>query len=234
MQSIYGIWDANMAAWNAKVATQFQYASLTSPPAIKPGASGNLLQHVMTTTALGTRTTDTSSVVCWSGTTACASTTNNQMGWELDLSLVPASGSTPAVAEQVLFNPLVAGHFFNTNTDIPVVAQALTCDKSSETAYSFGLSMATGGAGVGLAGVKTTDSTGATNFTYFVGYAVGTIGVATQATGTSSAVTASDGSNWLVFQKGGGGGGGGTANVNLPGGTVTSAPGERLNWTKMR
>ena len=231
MQSLYGIWDANMGAWNAKAATQFQYASLSSVPTIVPGTSGNLLQHTMTTTA-GVRSTDTNLVVCWNGTTACSSKTNNQMGWEQDLSVVPASGSTPAVAEQALFNPLIVSHFFNTNTDIPVIAQALTCDKSSETQYSIGISMATGSAGVGIAGVTTTDSSGVTNFTYFAGYAVGTMGVATQATGTSSAVTASDGSQWLVFQKGNGTGG--TLGILPPPGSSGTKAGERVNWTKMR
>jgi type IV pilus assembly protein PilY1 len=233
-QSLYGIWDANMGAWNAKAATQFQYASLSSPPTIVPGtgSGGNLLQHVITTTTSGTRTTDTNTVVCWKGTTACTAATNNQMGWELDLSVVAASGSTPAVAEQALFNPLIVSHFFNTNTDIPVVAQALTCDKSSETQYSIGISMATGSAGVGIAGVSTTDANGVTNFSYFSGYAVGTMGVATQATGTSSAVTASDGSQWLVFQKGNGTGG--TLGISPPPGSSGVKAGERVNWTKMR
>ncbi len=233
-QSIYGIWDADMATWNANsnVATQFQYASLTNAtnstvPAIVPGTggAGNLLLHTITT-ANGVRSTDTKQYVCWYGSTACTGGTgsNTQMGWELDLTLTPASGSTPAVAEQVLFSPLVASHFFNTNTDIPTLAQALTCDSSSDQAFSMGISMATGGAGAGIPGTSTT-------YTYFTGTPVGTIGVGTQATGTSSLVSASDGSQWLVFQKTDGSGG--TLGVDPPPAPPTGKA-ARQTWTKMR
>ncbi len=232
-QSLYGIWDADMASWNSnsKVKAQFQYASLTptqAVPTIVPGSggSGNLLVHSITTAA-GVRTTDTKAYVCWAGTgsTACSTETNNQMGWELDLSVKAAVGTTPAVAEQVLFNPLVVSHYFNTNTDIPTLAQALTCDTSSEQAFSMGVSMATGDASPGVPGATST-------YTYFAGAAVGTIGVATQATGTSSAVTAPDGSKWLVFQKNDGTGG--TLGFNQPPGGSSTGKAARQTWTKMR
>ena len=234
MQSVYGIWDSNMAAWNAKAATQFQYASLSSPPTITAGNSASLQLHTIATDKSGNRTetASTSATVCWNGTTACSSGTNSQMGWELDLSVTPKTSTSPAVAEQVLFNPLIVSHFLNTNTDLPQVAQALTCDKSLQTEYSVGISMATGGAAVGIAGINTTDANGVTTFSYFTGTTVGTIGVATQATGTSSAVTASDGSQWLVFQKSDGTGG--TLGISPPPGTGGTKAGERLNWTKMR
>lgn len=238
-QSIYGVWDADMSGWNAKAGGQYQYASLTSPPAITPGASGNMLVHTITTSATGVRSTDQKVTVCWVNSTSCAggAANNQQMGWELDLSYTAASGSVAAVAEQVLFNPLVAGHFFNTNTDIPTVAQALTCDSSKQTAYSIGISMATGGAGAGVAGTTTTTTTGnvttaTNNWAYFTGYDKGTIGVSTGATGTSTIVSVSDGSKWLVFQKGDGSGG--TLGVDPPPtGTSTAAP-ARLTWTKLR
>lgn len=225
-QSIYGIWDANMTSWNGKAAAQYRYAALTSPPAIVPGSAGNLFQHTLTTNAsTGVRSTDVTATVCWDGTSACTGT-NVQMGWELDLSVQAATSTAPAVAEQVLFNPLVVGDFFNTNTDIPTVAQALTCSTSTESAYSMGLVLATGGASSG-----TTTSSG-TIESYFTGYAVGTVGVATQATGTSSAVTASDGSQWLVFQKNDGTGG--TAGIDPNKKSSTATGGERLTWTKLR
>jgi len=237
-QSIYGVWDADMTSWNGKVGTQYQYASLTSPPNIVPGtgSSGNLLVHAITTSNTGVRSTDQKVTVCWEGSGSCSggATNNHQMGWELDLSYTAASGSVAAVAEQVLFNPLVTGHYFNTNTDIPTVAQALTCDSSKQTAYSIGISMATGGAGAGVTGTTTTSSSGTVtnNFSYFTNYAAGTIGVSTGATGTSSIVSASDGSKWLVFQKNDGTGG--TLGVDPPPtGSSTAAP-SRLTWTKLR
>ena len=233
-QSIYGIWDANMTSWNGKAAAQYQYAALGSPPAIVPGASaagnlGGLFQHTVTTDATtGARSTDVTATVCWDGTSACTgkNATNLQMGWELDLSVQAATSTTPAVAEQVLFNPLVVGDFFNTNTDIPTIAQALTCSSSKESAYSMGLVLATGGASSG-----TTTSSGTVE-SYFTGYAVGTVGIATQATGTSSAVSASDGSQWLVFQKNDGTGG--TAGIDPNKKSSTATGGERLTWTKLR
>ncbi len=73
---------------------------------------------------------------------------------------------------------------------------------------------------------------GATTVPYFG--TAGVIGVATQATGTSSAVVASqDGTTWLVFQKNDGTGG--TLGVHPPPVTTTAGtPGQRLTWTKMR
>ena len=234
-QSIYGIWDADMVSWNtnSKVASQFQYASLTSAtntsvPAIVPGSgkTGNLLVHTIVT-ASGARTTDQTAYVCWSGSTTCSgSGGNSQMGWEIDLTVTAASGTKPAVAEQVLFNPLIVGHYFNTNTDIPTLAQALTCDSSSQQAFSMGVSMATGDAVAGMPAVPAT-------FTYFLNYAVGTIGVATQATGTSSAVVVpQDGSHWLVFQKNDGTGG--TLGFDPPPGPAVAGTPARETWTKMR
>ena len=178
------------------MAAQFQYASLTpttSLPTIVPGtgSGGNLLMHTIAT-ASGTRSTDTTAYVCWYGTTSCASQSNNQMGWELDLTVKKGVGLAPDVAEQVLFNPLVVSHFFNTNTDIPTLAEALTCDTNSEQSFSVGISMATGDAS---AGFPTTNT--ATAYSYFTNTAVGTIAVATQASGTSTAVQASDGSQCL-------------------------------------
>jgi len=235
-QSIYGVWDADMTSWNSKVGGQYQYASLASPPTIVPGTgtNGNMLVHSITTSATGVRSTDQKVAVCWQGSTSCSSGTNNQMGWELDLSYTAASGSVAAVAEQVLFNPLVAGHYFNTNTDIPTVAQALTCDSSKQTAYSIGISMATGGAGAGVAGTTTTSSSGTVtnNWAYFTNYAAGTIGVSTGATGTSSIVSAPDGSKYIVFQKNDGTGG--TGGVNPPPDSSSAAAPSRLTWTKLR
>ncbi len=237
-QSIYGIWDADMSSWNGKAAAQYQYASLTSPPTIVPGSSsGNLLVHTIATSTSGVRSTDQKVAVCWKGSTACSSATNDQMGWELDLTLNPASGSVAAVAEQVLYNPMVSGHYFNTNTALPTVAQALTCDSSKQTAYSIGVSMATGGAGAGVAGTTTTSTSGGTttatnNFAYFTNYAVGTIGLSTGAVGTSSLVTAPDGTQDLVYNTTDANGG--TTQVTLPPGSSTTGTASRLTWTKMR
>jgi type IV pilus assembly protein PilY1 len=238
-QSIYGIWDADMSTWNGKVAAQYQYASLASPPAIVPGSgsSGNMLVHTITTSSSGVRSTDQKVAVCWQDSTACSSATNNQMGWELDLTLNPASGSVAAVAEQVLYNPMVSGHYFNTNTALPTVAQALTCDSSKQSAYSIGISMATGGAGAGLAGTTTTSTSGGTttvsnNFAYFANYAAGTIGVSTGAVGTSSLVTAQDGTHDLVSNTTDGTGH--VEQVNLPPDSSTTGTASRLTWTKMR
>lgn len=224
-QSIYGIWDADMTAWNGMSSTQ--YASLTS--LVKPvaGSAGNLLQQALTSSG-SSRSANVTTTVCWQGTSACKSPkTNNQMGWEVDLSVTPASGSTPAVAEQVLFNPLIVQDVFNTNTSVPTIAQALTCDSSSEKAFSFGLSMATGGA-LPAPVPAPPGSSGS----YFAGATVGTVAIATQATGTSSYVQTSDGSKWLVFQKNDGTGG--TQQIFPLGSGPSTGVGSRLTWTKQR
>ena len=221
-QSIYGIWDANMTAWNALSTTD--YAALVTPPTIVAGASGNLRQSALNAAANSTDSANsTTATVCWKGSTACGTTTGSQMGWEMDLTVTSAG-----VAEQVLFNPLIVSGVFNTNTSLPVVAQALTCDASSQSAFSYGIDMGTGGAAVNAS----TSGTTTTTSSYFSGYAAGTVRVATQATGTSSYVTTSDGGQWLVFQKNDGTGG--TLQINPQGNGPGTGVGSRLTWTKMR
>jgi len=218
MQSLYGIWDADMSGWNSKATVQLASLPTASIPTIVPGSgtipggSAGLLVHTMSST----KTTDVTSTVCWYSTTACTGKTNNQMGWEMDLSVQPAANGNPQTAEQAIYNPTIVSDVFNINTMIPTVAaQTLTCDSTTATAYSVGVAMATGGA---------------TATAYFAGTAVGTVAVATQGTGTSTVVTASDGSTWLVFQKNDGTGG--TQQINV---TKSSAStGSRLTWTKVR
>ncbi len=93
---LYGIWDSNMASWNAM--SSVQYASLTSPPASITTA--NLQKQTISAAAQAGVFDDTSNTVCWADNTSCGSTL--QYGWYLQL---------PGTNEQVIYNPLdLSGH----------------------------------------------------------------------------------------------------------------------------
>ncbi|HEY8099058.1 MAG TPA: PilC/PilY family type IV pilus protein [Methylobacter sp.] len=123
VQSIYGVWDWDMTAWNAISSKQF--ASLTAPQTITRSV---LQQQTVTGTFDGSGNAFTSSsttgyrtlsgtTVCWAGSTACSS--NNQLGFYLDL---------PSLGEEVLYNPLIVNGLFIVNTTIPSPqTKGMTC-----------------------------------------------------------------------------------------------------------
>ena len=138
-QSLYGIWDAKMSAWNAHGSNQFiSLASVLAP------ALSNLQAQTITTFASASGTisgyrTITQNPVCWIGSVTCAGgpTANTQFGWKVDL---------PGSSEQVIFNPLVAYGTFLVNTTIPSTSQFLSCTTQPASGFTMALSPETGGA----------------------------------------------------------------------------------------
>lgn len=134
VQSIYGIWDWNMTAWNSLPGSA-DLAVLTAPQTI---TRSNLLQQTVTGTCDGTLSTATTCVpftssstsgyrtlsgntVCWVGTAACV--LYNQYGFYLDL---------PSPGEEVIYNSLLVSGLFIVNTTIPSAqSQGLTCSLPS-------------------------------------------------------------------------------------------------------
>jgi type IV pilus assembly protein PilY1 len=177
-QSMYGIWDWNFATWNASSAAQYSSLSsagtgLTSPYTVK---QANLQQQTFTVAATTlTREIAANAVVCWKGSTACASG-NNKFGWFANL---------PGTAEQVVFNPQLLGAAFVVNTAIPASNSILSCTTNTDTGFTYAMSVMSGGA-----------------YTNFFPQYRDTIaaGVETDATGTSFPVMTADGSTWLVYQ----------------------------------
>jgi len=214
-QALYGIWDANMTAWNATT-TDTKYAALTQPSSTTPvSVTASLLQG-QTITAVGTTArTVSNTAICWAPSTSCpASNTASAMGWVLPL---------PTATEQVIFNPLVNNGFFFVNTTIPSTTTALSCDVPSVTGFTMGISLSNGGAGTTPA---FDDGSSGNSLN-------GTGTPAIYAVGSSTFIgTNTNGSSSTSGTSGGGSGGGSqfaTKKLHTQPGIGT-----RVTWTKIR
>jgi type IV pilus assembly protein PilY1 len=131
-QSLYGIWDWNMASWNSKSSTQ--YASLSSGLA----TVANLTSQTLTVNA-DTSLDITSNTICWSGSTTCTGGTsgNTKFGWVVAL---------PGTQEQVVYNPLVYQNALILNTTVPATNSPTSCQVTHDTGNTIALALGTGGA----------------------------------------------------------------------------------------
>jgi len=223
-QALYGIWDWNMSAWNAKGSSQYAVppGTVTPPTTL---AAANLQTQTMTvgsiTTTDGKATRSmTQNAVCWVGTTTCTGT-NNQYGWTSNLSSVTTGSGAGKVTnyEQIVFNPQINFGDFLVNTTIPGTGGALTCNTVALSGYSMAI---------------TPDAGAAPSTSFFTGTAVNVAGVAIGAVGTAFFVTDNKGNNYMVNQTA-------VADPNTkqfgdirnvyP---VSGYTGKRLNWIKQR
>jgi len=216
-QRLYGIWDWNMAAWNATT-TDTKYDSLTSPQTVN---SSVLAAQTVTSTLAGTSTVSgyrvvSTNPVCWKGSTACGASagSNTQYGWSLAL---------PGTQEQVIYNPTTAYGMFIVNTTIPGGTQALTCSSVPATGYTMAIQLTNGGAATNAPFFQDSSNTFST---------ANIAGVGVNGTGTPSIVaypnpTTGIASPYLVTQTSDGTG---KATQLNP----TGVTGARLNWTKAR
>ena len=142
-QAIYGIWDANMKAWNDS-STDTKYAQLTQTlPTTPIPITQSLLQTQTVTSSTSTTRTVSNVAMCWVGMTGCASgttpaTVSSAMGWVINM---------PTSTEQVIYSPLVANGDVFINTTIPATTQLFTCAATPIAGWTMGLSLGSGGAG---------------------------------------------------------------------------------------
>lgn len=215
-QYLYGVWDWNLAGWNAKGSAQYAVLK-TSPGTV---TASNLAVPVVTDKVspggINYRV-GTSVIVCWFGSTACAGSANTQFGWTMAL---PDSG------EQVIYNPSIAFNTFFVNTTIPSVNQALSCVTQPASGYSMDVTIDSGST---QANGATSFSTAAKNLgitdTNVVGLGLGM-------TGGGSFITTGSGSNAKTFLVGQ------TSDGNPTGPTpwdrMILGPGKRLSWVKLK
>ncbi|HWM65072.1 MAG TPA: PilC/PilY family type IV pilus protein [Steroidobacteraceae bacterium] len=130
-QSLFGIWDWNMSAWNALSAAAGRFASLTAPQSI---ALSNLTVQTLSAPTTDTRDV-TGNVICWAGSGACGSG-NTQFGWTIAL---------PGAAEQLVFNPLMYQDALIVNTTIPANNSPVSCATATDTGYTMAVAIDTGG-----------------------------------------------------------------------------------------
>ena len=135
-QALYGVWDADFAAWNARSASRF--ASLASPATVRPAQL--VAQRITATVAGGEGTAGYRTVselpVCWNGASDCDAG-NDRMGWTL-----PLTGSR----EQVIYNPVLSFGMFLVNTTIPELVDPQSCGRQAPSGYTMAVNVASGGA----------------------------------------------------------------------------------------
>ncbi len=129
-QYLYGIWDWNVASWNA--ISSVKYADLTTPPGTI--TTSNLQVQQLSAASQSGVYDDTSNTVCWADGTSCSSAP--QYGWYMAL---------PNTSEQVIFNPLLYQGTLYVNTTIPPDSKPTDCKTSAETGDTIAISATTGG-----------------------------------------------------------------------------------------
>jgi type IV pilus assembly protein PilY1 len=190
-QSLYGVWDWNLSAWNA-LSPGNQYAavaaSTTGLAAPYTLGYGNLTAQTLTVGTMGT-VNGTNAVVCWDGTTTC-SINDTSFGWYANL---------PSTSEQIIFNPVYFQGAILVNSTIPAVNTATSCTINTDTGYTYALSIVNGGAfnNVFPTFTFTNPTTGVTTLVSDSTAA----GVETNATGSVEVVSTVEGKNNLVYQN---------------------------------
>jgi type IV pilus assembly protein PilY1 len=227
-QHLYGIWDSNMASWNAL--NSVAYDSLSTTPTIKVSS---LEQQTLTVNSSTGVLDGTSNAVCWADLPTCTATP--QYGWYISL---------PQTNEQVIYNPLTYNDAFIVNTTIPPNSSPLSCAASTETGDTIVVAIDTGGA-IKSVFPNYTDASAAGEMingvgTPFVLLAGGSAQLLTQTvssnSGSGSSGTGSGGTSGGSVSpsgpfslSGGSSGGLGSAAINTGGAT-----GRRVTWTELR
>ncbi len=229
-QSIYGIWDWNMTAWNTLNPT-VAYATLTGTTAPKAtlafvsGVSAPILATQTITqiaassgAIVGTRTVS-SNPVCWTGAsnvTGCS--TYNQFGWLANL---------PVTGEQVIYNPVIYQGALVANTTIPPNDSIFACSSTLPSGWTMAF-VPTDGSSFSNSFFPNSNNqfvqvTSPTN----ANVKVSVTGVALNATGTPSVVSALN-NPYLINQTASGVGS--ATQINPTKNSKT----KRLNWTQLR
>ena len=227
-QAVYGIWDWNMAAWNA-LNPSASYASLSGT-----GAPTTTLAYVSTSAApiLATQTitqisatsgstpgtrTITGNAVCWSGSSSCPSN-NNQFGFVANL---PTSG------EQVIYSPVVYQGAMIINSTIPPNSSVFACSSTLPSGWTLAFAPTNGGTfsnsffpNVNNAFVQVPSPGNPTQL-------VSVTGIALNATGTPAVVSALN-NPYLINQTTSGLGN--ATRINPP----KNVTPKRINWTQLR
>jgi type IV pilus assembly protein PilY1 len=209
-QALYGIWDWNMASWNAK-SPAVKFDSLAAPQTV---TVAKLTAQTVTQTLPGSGSISgyrevSRNPVCWAGLTSCQGSLA-QYGWTLPL---------PTSTEQVIFNPTVALDLFWVNTIVPATQQILTCSATLASGYTMAIDLGTGGAGQSsIVGDPSLPS----DVAGFAGGGVGSISIVNDPI---------NGKNYIVQQTRTPPG---SASGQPQAGPNVAGTGKRVNWTKLR
>ena len=243
-QSLYGVWDWNFSAWNAK-STAAQYASLTATQAnasawritaAAPVSRSLLTAQTYTVNTGATTTISTSNnAITWAQCTGVAtSTCSGKFGWYANLPQTNGTTTTGAtVVEQIVSNPSLFEDGFVVNSTIPANNQPLDCNSpTTDQGVTYVVALVSGGtfgSGGGSPGTGTTTFSSA-----FVNYRdTPTAGIQTNETGALTVVNTREGSTYLIGQDisipSAGNAPGGAQQIALSDTTVN-----RLTWIQLR
>ena len=183
-QSLYGVWDWNMAAWNA-LAPASGYSSLSAgatglatPYTLTPS---NLLAQTLTPNANLVSVDGTNLSICWQGSlTPCGT---GQFGWYANL---------PFTQEQIIYSPVYYLGAFIVNSTIPANNVATSCSSNLDTGYTYAINIENGGVFTNVFPTYTKNGTIVTDALE--------AGVMTNASGSNGIVTTSQGTTYLVSQ----------------------------------
>ncbi len=225
-QSLYGVWDWNMAAWNT-LSPNTQYASMAGSAT---GLSGNyteqqanLVPQVVTINAT-TQDRDIASnaSICWPSLSGCTGAAK-RFGWYLNL---------PGVQEQIIFNPELVSQALTVNSIVPAPNVPTSCAALVDNGITYVLNAMTGGAfnQVFLPPSEAANPTVSGNAAYTDPNAIGML---TNATGSSFITSNNAGTRFLVFETNQANNStvtGGTLGLNLP----PNTSGRRISWVQRR
>ncbi len=179
-QNLYGVWDWNMASWNSK--STLTYASLASTAAATGLTSpsyavtqAKLQSQPVTVDAITGARIGSANTICWQGGSCSAGT--GKFGWYVNL---------PGTQEQVIYNPVLYQSAFIVDSVVPATNLPSSCTQSSNTGYTYAISVGDGSAFT-------------TPFTKYNTLA-NVAGVQTDATGTPAIVTTAEATTSLVYQ----------------------------------
>jgi type IV pilus assembly protein PilY1 len=227
-QSLYGVWDWNMSAWNSL--STAKYASLPAGTAGTLGQS-NLAQQVVNVAAAsagGDVEIQNNASICWSGSTGCTGG-SAQYGWYLNL---------PSTQEQVIYSPELVAQALTVNTIVPAQTSPTSCATGTDLGYTYVLSALTGAAfnQVFLPPGEAQNGAVNTNPSYLDAHAIAML---TDATGSSFVTSNTSGYSYLVYETNQTEGGAGSNSSNIQGGSLglnlpPNTTGHRLSWIELR
>jgi type IV pilus assembly protein PilY1 len=146
-QALYGVWDWNMAAWNAQSAFPVETSSTPGPaPLTVANLEAQTIEVSYNAALTGSGSafrTVSSNAVCYADLSGCS-----QYGWYLNLSAGPASSAAgaPTVYEQLLYTPALLKGVFIVNSTIPPTSTPTTCSSTALSSWTIAIDPATGGA----------------------------------------------------------------------------------------
>ncbi|HXR19714.1 MAG TPA: PilC/PilY family type IV pilus protein [Steroidobacteraceae bacterium] len=237
-QSLYGVWDWNMASWNTKN-TAASYASLTG--AQVGGATGtsspytlgpsNLQKQTFTPVSGGVDTSNTT--ITWEQCTPGCNA--GKFGWYANLpaTLGATNGAGAAITEQIVSSPSFYQGAFIVNSTIPASALPLSCATPlTDQGVLYVLSVVSGTTFV----ASGSSSSSPTFASAFVNYHDSQLaGLSTNETGAVTVVNTVEGTTWVIGQDiappaAGTAAPGQTTQINLPLNTSTN----RVTWIELR